>query len=87
MSNYLETLEAVASGVVAAHAIEVDQAGAFPHTVDRCSAGRRPARPDQQQRGWRDGRRSARRRSVVERLARECGSTAMIVCMHYSARR
>ena len=85
MSNYLETLEAVASGVVAAHAIEVDQAGAFPHASINAlrDAGLLGLISAKEVGGMGEGPRAAG--LVVERLARECGSTAMIMCMHYSA--
>ena len=85
MSNYLETLEAVASGVVAAHAIEVDQAGAFPHASINAlrDAGLLGLISAKEVGGMGEGPRAAG--LVVERLARECGSTAMVMCMHYCA--
>jgi len=85
MSTYLETLEAVASGVVAAHAVEVDQSGAFPRASINAlrDAGLLGLISTKEVGGMGEGPRAAG--LVIKRLARECGSTAMIMCMHYSA--
>jgi len=73
MSVSLEKLESIAA-IAAANAAEVDR-GAFPtKTVDALRAAGLfgfVSLPDAQ--------------VIVERLARECGSTAMVVCMHYCA--
>ena len=85
MSNYFETIEAIASGVVAAHALDVDQSGVFPHaSIDALrEAGLFGLISAKEVGGMGEGPRAAGQ--VVERLARECGSTAMIMCMHYTA--
>src|SRR3954464_2090018 len=73
MSNLNEKLEPIAA-IAATHAAEVDR-GAFPtKTLDALrSAGLLGfvTLPDAQ--------------GIVERLAREGASTAMVVCMHYCA--
>lgn len=83
MSTYLEEVERIAVSAVAEHAAEVDQAGAFPqHAVDALgAAGLLGLISSQQVGGMGQGPRAAAQ--VVERLARECGSTAMVICMHY----
>jgi len=85
MSHYLETIEAVASGVVAANASEVDRAGRFPRASIEAlrDAGLLGLISATEVGGMGEGLRAAG--MVVERLARECGSTAMIMCMHYTA--
>lgn len=85
MANYLETIDAVASGVVAANASEVDQAGRFPSASIEAlrDAGLLGLISATEVGGMGEGARAAG--MVVERLARECGSTAMITCMHYTA--
>jgi alkylation response protein AidB-like acyl-CoA dehydrogenase len=71
MSIVTEKLESIAA-LAATHAAEVDR-GAFPtQTLDALRAAGLLGfitLPDAQ--------------IIVERLARECGSTAMVVCMHY----
>ncbi|MBA3465449.1 MAG: acyl-CoA/acyl-ACP dehydrogenase [Deltaproteobacteria bacterium] len=71
MSIVPEKLESIAA-IAATHAADVDR-GAFPtQTLDALRAAGLlgfTTLPDAQ--------------IVVERLARECGSTAMVVCMHY----
>jgi alkylation response protein AidB-like acyl-CoA dehydrogenase len=85
MSNYLEVVESVASGVVAANALEVDQSGLFPSASIHAlrEAGMLGLISAKEVGGMGEGPRAAG--MVVERLARECGSTAMIMCMHYTA--
>jgi alkylation response protein AidB-like acyl-CoA dehydrogenase len=85
MSNYLETIDAIASSVVAANAIEVDQSSAFPRaSIDALrNAGLLGLISAKEVGGMGESPRVAGQ--VVERLARECGSTAMIMCMHYTA--
>lgn len=79
-----ETLERIATGVVAPHAAEVDRSSAFPrHSVDALAgAGLLGLLSAPEVGGLGEGARAAAR--VVERLARECSSTAMVVCMHYA---
>ncbi len=75
-------LERIASEVTAAHAAQVD-AGAFPsQSVDAIRvAGLLGLLTATEVGGMGQGLRAAA--TVVERLARECGSTAMVMCMHY----
>jgi len=82
--TFSRVLDQVASGVVAAEAIAVDRDGVFP---DRSIAALRSAglmgtvsAPEVGGLGM--GFRGAA--EVVERVARECGSTAMVMCMHFS---
>lgn len=85
MTDFVKTLEQIITNTVVPHAIETDSLGIFPHAaidslrdagllglisaIDVGGAGQ-------------DLRAAA---MVVEKLARECASTAMIVCMHYCA--
>lgn len=82
--SYSESVEKIAAEVVRKHAAEVDRAGTFPQAsidalrdadllglISSTDAG-----------GMGEGPRAAA--LVVERIARECGSTAMVLCMHYA---
>ncbi len=88
MSPSLEDLsarvDALARGVVAEHAAAVDAEAAFPRAaVDALAeAGLLGLISAREVGGMGHGVTAAAR--VVERLARECGSTAMVVCMHYA---
>jgi alkylation response protein AidB-like acyl-CoA dehydrogenase len=82
---YLETLEAIAVDVIRPQAVEVDQSGSFPRTaVDALSKGGLLGLISATDVG---GSGQGLREAVmaVERVARECGSTAMVLCMHYAA--
>ncbi|MBX3161638.1 MAG: acyl-CoA/acyl-ACP dehydrogenase [Deltaproteobacteria bacterium] len=83
MFDYEKVTETVAA-VAASHAVAVDKAGAFPAETIQAFAeaglGGLISSPDVGGKGL--GMVAAVH--VVERLARECGSTAMIVCMHYA---
>jgi alkylation response protein AidB-like acyl-CoA dehydrogenase len=83
-SSFEHVLEQVASGVVAAEADTVDRHGAFPEkSIDALrSAGLLGAVSAPEVGGLGKGLRGGV--TVVERVARECGSTAMVVCMHFS---
>lgn len=83
MSISSEKLESIAA-VAAAHAVEVDH-GAFPSQALEAmrSAGMLGLVSATEVGGSGEGLAEAS--TVVERLARECGSTAMVVCMHYCA--
>ena len=83
MSNYLELIEEIASTVTAEHAASVD-GGAFPQaTVDALrDAGLLGLISATEVGGLGQGPRAAA--YVVERLARECASSAMVTCMHYA---
>jgi alkylation response protein AidB-like acyl-CoA dehydrogenase len=82
--SYLETLEPIATDVVASAAVDIDSTGEYPRAalqalgkagllglVSACDVG-----------GLGQAHRAAA--LVVERLARECASTAMVVAMHYA---
>lgn len=85
MSDPLELAARIAEGPAAEHAVQVDTEARFPEEaigavreagllglVSAPEVGGQGAPPIVAAR-------------VVERLARECGSTAMITCMHYAA--
>jgi alkylation response protein AidB-like acyl-CoA dehydrogenase len=78
-----EALERTAA-TAAEHAQDVDREGRFPReAIDAMSACGLMGLISAQQVGGKGlGPRAAA--VVVERLARECGSTAMVVCMHYA---
>lgn len=80
--SYREAIESVAA-VAATHATEVDR-GAFPsHTIAALrDAGLLGLVSSADVGGM--GEDLAAAAFVVERLARECGSSAMITCMHYA---
>jgi alkylation response protein AidB-like acyl-CoA dehydrogenase len=82
--TYVDAVETIAQGVVAAHAAEVDTTGSFPRAaLDALGgAGLLGLISAQAVGGRGEGPRAAAH--VVERLARECASTAMVVTMHYS---
>ncbi len=83
--TYLRALAPVVTEVVAPNAVAVDRAGAFPRaSVDALAAAGvlgLISSPDVGGSG--EGHRAAA--LVVEELARHCGSTAMVVMMHYCA--
>src|SRR3954454_16997679 len=81
---YLEALEQVIVNVVAPAAVEIDQTGAFPRAaLDALGAAGLLGLISASEVG---GQGQAHRAAalVVERLARECASTAMVVAMHYA---
>jgi alkylation response protein AidB-like acyl-CoA dehydrogenase len=82
--EYEKHVEAVAA-IAAAHAIAVDRDAAFPTQAVEALAqhGLLGLISATSVGGRGEGLPAAAR--VVERLARECASTAMIACMHYSA--
>lgn len=80
----LDTLDWVIAEAVAPAAAEIDQTGAFPRqAIDALGAAGLLGLISAQEVG---GQGQAHRAAtlVVERLARECASTAMVVCMHYA---
>lgn len=83
-TNYLALLEPIANDVIAPNAIEIDQNAAFPRAaLDALgSAGLLGLISSPDVGGMGQGMRAAA--FVVERIAQECASTAMIVCMHYA---
>jgi alkylation response protein AidB-like acyl-CoA dehydrogenase len=84
MSSYFEKVESIATDVVAKNAAEIDRSGAFPSAaIDAFrDAGLLGLLSSKEHGGLGQGPRAAAQ--VVERLARECGSTAMVLCMHYA---
>jgi alkylation response protein AidB-like acyl-CoA dehydrogenase len=83
-SDRIEELDTIARDVIARHAVEVDRQGLFPQVaIDALSAaGFLGAISATDVGGWGQGPDLAVR--IIERVARECGSTAMVLCMHYS---
>lgn len=81
--SFTEKLESIAA-VAATHAAEVDR-GTFPtKSLDAMRAAGMLGLVSATDVGG-SGKGLAEASIVVERLARECGSTAMVVCMHYCA--
>lgn len=82
---YMEKLEPVVENVVAPAAAEIDATAAFPRAATDAlgKAGLLGLISAKEVGGMGEGHRAAT--IVVHRLARECASTAMIVCMHYAA--
>jgi alkylation response protein AidB-like acyl-CoA dehydrogenase len=83
MTDLPSSLEKIASEITAKHAVEVDE-GAFPtNTIDSLrDAGLLGFTTAKEFGGLGQGLRGAA--GIVERLARECASSAMVMCMHYS---
>jgi alkylation response protein AidB-like acyl-CoA dehydrogenase len=81
---YLEKLETIVTDVIAKNAHEVDTGRKFPRAaIDALGkAGLLGLLSSKDVGGMGEGPRAAS--LVVERIARECGSTAMVVTMHYS---
>jgi alkylation response protein AidB-like acyl-CoA dehydrogenase len=84
-AQVLEAIDRIARQVIAPAADEVDRKAAFPRAAVEAiaSAGLLGLTVDGAMGGLGHGPRIAA--LVVERIARECGSTAMVVCMHYAA--
>jgi alkylation response protein AidB-like acyl-CoA dehydrogenase len=78
-------LEPIVAAVIAPAAAEIDRTGAFPRDAITAlgRAGLLGLLADRDLGGLGAGHRAAV--AVVERIARECASTAMVVCMHYCA--
>lgn len=85
MSNPLDALDGVIEKTVAPQAATVDRDGTFPqHAIDALrDAGILGLATGVDAGGA--GLGLAEAAEVIERLARECGSTAMIVLMHFAA--
>lgn len=82
---YLAALEPIAAGIVASAAAKIDQTSQYPRAALEAlaQAGLLGLVSAAEVGGLGQGHRAAA--LVVERLARECASTAMVVCMHYAA--
>jgi isovaleryl-CoA dehydrogenase len=85
MSSYQDALAQVITDVVAPNAGAVDREGRFPRaSIDALAgAGFLGLSSSADVGGGGQGMRDAA--SVIERLAEVCGSTAMVVLMHYAA--
>ena len=82
--TYLDTLDQIIAEVIAPATSEVDQTGAFPRAAFAAlgQAGLLGLISATEVGGLGQGHRAAT--LAVERVARACGSTAMILCMHYA---
>jgi alkylation response protein AidB-like acyl-CoA dehydrogenase len=82
--TFLEDLEKIAVEVIRPTAAEIDQAGAFPRAaMDALSQGGFLGLISSQEVGGQgQGLRAAA--LTIERVAQECASTAMVLCMHYA---
>lgn len=85
MTHYLASIDQIIADVVAKNAADTDKLGIFPQpAIDALGgAGLLGLMSAQSAGGLDQGVRAAA--IVVEKLARECASTAMVVCMHYCA--
>ena len=85
MSDHLDALQRVIDEVVAPEAATVDREGTFPQpSIDALGAtGLLGLTASSELGGGGQGMRQAA--EVVQRLAGTCGSTAMVVLMHYTA--
>ncbi|HEV8202078.1 MAG TPA: acyl-CoA dehydrogenase family protein [Candidatus Polarisedimenticolia bacterium] len=83
-ANLGETLDRLSHDTIAPAAAEVDRTGAFPdRALDALrGAGLLGATSSKEVGGLGFGLREAS--TIVRRVARDCGSTAMVLCMHYS---
>ena len=81
--SYLETLEKVIADVIAPNAMEIDEKGIFPRANIEAlaKAGLLGLLSAKEVGGMGEAHRAAT--LVIERLAQECASTAMVLCMHY----
>ncbi len=84
-AEYLETLEQVVQKVIVPAATTIDETGSFPRAgIDALgSAGLLGLISAPEVGGLGQGHRAAA--LAVERVAQACGSTAMVLCMHYAA--
>ncbi|MGH8908878.1 MAG: acyl-CoA dehydrogenase family protein [Egibacteraceae bacterium] len=84
-ASYLDAVDAVVAEVVAPQARAVDQDGVFPRAAVEAlgEAGLLGLTCATETGGGGQGMRAAA--DVVERLAAACGSTAMVMLMHYAA--
>jgi alkylation response protein AidB-like acyl-CoA dehydrogenase len=82
--TYLDSLEKIAVEVIRPAAAEIDQTGDFPRAaMDALSKGGLLGLISAQEvGGMGQGLRAAA--LTIERIAQECASTAMVLCMHYA---
>jgi alkylation response protein AidB-like acyl-CoA dehydrogenase len=83
--TYLDLLEPIVRDVIAPAASEIDRSAAFPHAALKAlgEAGLLGLVSAAEVGGMGQGHRAAT--LVIERIGRECASTALVVCMHYAA--
>src|SRR5215210_5022511 len=83
--SYLDDLDPIIRDTIAPAAHDVDQSGTFPRAaIDALGrAGLLGLVSASEVGGMGQAHRAAT--LVVERIAQACASTAMVVCMHYSA--
>jgi alkylation response protein AidB-like acyl-CoA dehydrogenase len=83
-TTYLSILEPIAVDVIRPAAVEIDQTGAFPRPAMQAlgKAGLLSLISAPEVGGMGQGLRAAA--LVIERVAQECASTAMVLCMHYA---
>jgi alkylation response protein AidB-like acyl-CoA dehydrogenase len=82
--SYLETLERISTDVIRGSAAEIDETGAFPRRAMEALGqnGLLGLISTQEVGGMGQDLRAAVQ--VIERVAQECGSTAMVLSMHYA---
>lgn len=85
MTTYLEKLEPIVTNIIAPAAADIDRTGAFPRRAMEAlgQAGLLGLVSAKEVGGWGEGHRAAA--LVLERIAGECASTSMVLCMHYAA--
>ena len=83
-ASYLDSLEKIAVEVIRPVAAEIDQSGTFPRAAMSAlsQSGLLGLISAQEVGGMGQGLRAAA--LVIERVAQECASTAMVLCMHYA---
>src|SRR6266508_623583 len=82
--SYLDNLEKIAVEVIRPAAAEIDQSGAFPRAaMDALSKSGLLGLISAKEVGGL-GQRLRAAALVIERVAQECASTAMVLCMHYA---
>jgi alkylation response protein AidB-like acyl-CoA dehydrogenase len=82
--GYMDRLEQVVADVIAPAAAEIDETGAFPKAAMQAlgEVGLLGLISAEDVGGMGQGHRAGA--MAVERVARECASTAMVLCMHYA---
>ena len=83
-TDYLKKLEPIINDIIAPSAVEIDRSGAFPRAAmdALAEAGLLGLVSAKEVGGMGEGLRAAT--LVMERIARECASTSMVLCMHYA---
>ncbi len=83
-TTYMDTLEKIAVEVIRPAAVEIDQTGAYPRAAMQAlgNTGLFGLISAQEVGGMGLGMRAAAQ--VIERVAQECASTAMVLCMQYA---